>query len=550
MKFGLSIAALAVCSLSSAQSAHFIEVKGVREFSGKLIARPIQHQTLFARGLSAPDVIRIQTNARRVAGRYAVEYVSETDEYILKVPAGLNETAMANKLAKDAAFEYVEPDWTVYPLAIPNDPQHASQWHIGKVKAYDAWSLFTGATTNITVAITDTGVRLDHEDLASRLVLGANSATGTAIPQASGGLVDDINGHGTHCAGIAAASGNNGLGVVGAGWGLKIMPVRVTNSTGGSASISALTAGARWAAENGARVVSTSYSGVSSATVQTTGAYLRTFNTLYCWAAGNSNTNLSTFDHADVTIVGATDSADAKASFSSYGLATDIFAPGVNILSTIRTGTNTYGLMSGTSMATPLAAGIATTITASNPSLNSLEVQTALYQGCDDLGTPGEDVTFGWGRVNLLKSLQYAYNNYTMAPFQIQNIVGSRVSDPISSAIRSDNAYWRGGTGGVIRVWFDPTLLATGSMQIHLEDVVDIMGGGTATVKTASGVTGQTLATFSTSGLETVHLINVPLNAIDPATGDVVIDIIYTANFSGVPRWESRIDKVGLFTRP
>ena len=550
MKRVVALALLAITASSFGQNVQFKEVKGDHEFSGELIARPMPFAALRQSGYSVVEATSARTRVQRAVAPYKVRYIPETDEYVLKVPKGSSENALASKLDRQGAFQYIEPNWTLFPLTIPDDPQVASQWHVAKVQAYDAWTLFTAQSSNMIVAITDTGVRTDHEDLILRLIPGANTATGTAVPQSGGGLVEDINGHGTHCAGIAAASGNNALGVTGMGWGLKIMPVRVTNSTGGSASLTSLTAAARWAAENGARVVSTSYSGVDSASIQTTGAYLRTLNVLYCYAAGNSNTNLSTFDHADVTIVGASDSADAKASFSSYGLAVDVFAPGVNILATLFNGPTSYGLKSGTSMATPLVAGIATTVTASNPILTSMEVQTSVYQGCDDLGTAGEDSTFGWGRVNLNKALRYAYNNYPAGAFQLQNLQGSRTQDPVANANRSDNVYFRGGTGGTIRVSFDPTLLVIGSLEFQYEDAVNIPGGGTVVIKTASGVTGQVLATYSTSPTETVHSITVPLNAIDPGNGDVVLDITYTPAGVATSRWEVLIDQAVLFTRP
>lgn len=418
------------------------EQPGSMEFSGRMIARPLQLNTLLERGFSLEAAQKVRDTAYRNAAYLTLWYVPETDEYIISVPFGSNENVTSRKLMATGAFEYVEPDWIVYPLATPNDPQYPTQWHLPKISAPAAWDLFTG-NASIIVAITDTGVRTDHQDLASQLVSGANSASGTAIPQGSGGAVEDINGHGSHCAGIAGARGNNSVGVSGVSWNVKIMPVRVTNSSGGSSSISALTAGARWAADNGARVISTSYSGVSDAAIQTTGNYIKyTRNGIYCWAAGNDNA-ARTVDHVDVTIVGATDQNDAKASFSAYGIALDVFAPGVSILSTYNSSSSSYNTLSGTSMACPCAAGTAALIMATNPALTGQQVETILYETCTDLTTApggvGNDGYWGWGRVNASAGVRRSYNT---VPFNPTNMIvesGTLTSGGVAQLGASDD---------------------------------------------------------------------------------------------------------------
>jgi subtilisin family serine protease len=311
-----------------------------------------------------------------------------------------------------------------------------------------------------------------------------------------------------------------------------------------------LAAGARWAADNGARVISTSYSGVSSATNQTTGAYLRTKNALYCFAAGNSNTNLSTFDHIDVTVVGATDSNDAKASFSSYGLGTDVYAPGVNIFATIRTNDSSYGNMSGTSMATPMAAGVATMITASNPSLTSNQVETALYQGCDDLGPVGNDTQWGWGRININKSLRYAYNNF---PFPVNAAivnVGNGLGDALNAMNTSDDSYYRVDSDEYVSftLRFDSTLLQVGSMELIYEDRASAAGGTVCII--SSGVNGQKLDTRAVGNSDVLRSISIPNSAIEAGTGDVVLNFTYWPISRTLPTWQASVDRAVLFTRP
>jgi hypothetical protein len=454
MRKYLWVAFAAIAVVGTAQTAaphtYFVEQRGVTEFSGRMIVRPHQVNDLALRGMNWGEIEARRAEARSLVSGITLNYVPETDEYIVKVPLGMNENSLAIHLMSSGDFQYVEPDWTVYPLATPNDAQYGSQWHHTRINSPTAWNHFTG-DGSVIVAITDTGVRLTHQDLSSQLVPGANSATGTAIPQASGGQVNDIHGHGTHCAGIAAARGNNTVGVSGVSWNAKIMPIRVTNSSGGSSSIAALTAGARWAADNGARVVSTSYSGVSSTSVQTTGNYIKfTRNGVYCWAAGNDNV-ARTVDHADVTIVGASTTTDTKASFSAFGIAIDVFAPGVNIHATYNTNDSAYGLMSGTSMACPCAAGLAGLITGTNPLLTAQEVETILYQTCFDLtaapGGVGNDGYWGWGRIDATAAVQRAYNTKPFLANALSIVFGSLTSGGVPQLAASDNQFVKLGEG-------------------------------------------------------------------------------------------------------
>src|SRR5207237_949281 len=152
-----------------------------------------------------------------------------------------------------SAYQYVEPDWICYPQLTPNDPFFGSQWHHATIHSEKAWDVLTGSSS-ITIAITDTGVDHTHPDLMALLVPGYNAVDNLA--ETSGGQTNDVNGHGTHVAGDAAAAGNNGIGVSGVGWNFRIMPIRVSNVSGGGSSSSALSAGARWAADHGAKVIS------------------------------------------------------------------------------------------------------------------------------------------------------------------------------------------------------------------------------------------------------------------------------------------------------
>ncbi len=407
----------------------FREIPGEMEFTGEMIVRPLPLREMVLRTGSVERALVVRAVAMALASRDAYEYVPETDEFTIKLPRGMNENTYARRMMATGYYHYVTPNWRVYPVVVPNDPLYPQQWHHPRINAPQAWDILIGNSSQI-VAVCDTGIDLTHPDLAPNRVPGYNAVD--QLTEGQGGQVNDINGHGTHVAGCAAAIGNNGIGVTGVGWNFRIMMVRVTNSSGGSSSMTVLTRGARWAADNGAKTISVSYSGVSDPAVQTTGQYVKSRGALLLWAAGNSNSNL-TFQWADVVVVGATDSADNKASFSSFGPWV-VFAPGVNILSTTRGGT--YGTMSGTSMATPIANGVAAMIKARFPSWTPDMVQWKLYTTARDLGTAGRDNTFGWGRVDLFAAVS---PGLAALPTSFTILRGARVSGDLNSLLWRDS---------------------------------------------------------------------------------------------------------------
>ncbi len=402
----LSLAGLSAYSLAEplpSGPVRFVERPGVMEFTGRVIVRPVQESAWQSRGVPRELAILLADSARaRVAGQ-AVQYFEEVDEFVLELADGETEQSLADALMSTGEFEYVQPDWLCYPVGVPNDTYYGNQWHHPVIQSPQAWDLSTGDPAFI-CAFVDTGIDIDHPDLASHRVPGFNSVTLT--PEIAGGDVNDINGHGTAVSGTGAAIGDNALGVAGVGWNQRIMMVRTSNSGDGSASASAILAGARWAAENGAKTISASYSGVSSPSVETTGAYIRSLDALLCYAAGNDNTLLGGFDHPNVIVVGATTYGDARASFSNYGPDVDMFAPGVNVWTTTNGGG--YGGVSGTSFSAPMANGALSTIWSANPALSADQVELILFRTCDDLGEPGEDDTFGWGRANVFRGVQAA----------------------------------------------------------------------------------------------------------------------------------------------
>ncbi len=383
----------------------FTEVPGVRQFRGVLVARPVQASGGPRLGLAAQDAEAMRAAAIDELGAFDVlSHFPEVDEYLIRVPEGENENVTAARLMAGGNFEYVEPDWTVFPVGCPNDTNFSQQWHHASniMDSCDAWELETGSSA-IVVAICDTGIRSGHRDLLD------NRRNGYHVPsqkwESEGGPIDDINGHGTACSGCAAATGNNARGVAGVGWGLGHRTMRVTDASSGDASLSNLTLAARRAAEAGDRVASVSYSGVTSSSVNTTGAYLRGLGALLVWAAGNEATVYNGNRNDSVIVVGATDSSDRLASFSNYGSLIDLVAPGVSIRTTSWSGDNSYTYISGTSFSCPITAGLCGLIWSRNPNLSPAQVEQVLRDSCKDLGTPGVDDTFGFGRIDAYQAM-------------------------------------------------------------------------------------------------------------------------------------------------
>ncbi|MYN03971.1 S8 family serine peptidase [Pseudoduganella sp. DS3] len=327
----------------------------------------------------------------QVHGGNKARKLGQSNIHIIELPRG-SERAMVNKLRNNPHFKYAELDRAVPVVLTANDPYLGSEWHINKIGAPAAWDSTQGA--GVTIAILDSGVDAAQPDLVANLVPGYNSYdnnTNTA----------DICGHGTKVAGAAAAATNNGLGVAGVAGQARIMPIRIAflNSGACYAYFSTMASGLTWAADHGAKVANISYASVpSSFAVQSAANYLRSKGGLLFVSAGNYNRDEGFTPTNSMIAVSATTSTDARASFSSYGAFVGLAAPGANIYTTVKGGG--YGGVNGTSFSSPITAAVAALVMAANTTLNPDQVQNILFSTAVDLGTPGRDIYFGYGRVN------------------------------------------------------------------------------------------------------------------------------------------------------
>jgi len=401
---------IGIPSFAADKTVKYEEVPGLKEFSGRMIVRPIQESDWTDRGLDQIQAMARSTKARAIlTAADLIKHVPQTDDFIIRVPAGKTENVVSRALMATGLFQYAEPDWILYPVGTPNDPGFGNQWHhnANRMNSAAGWDLHTG-DPSVSVGICDTGVLTSHQDLLLHRLEGYNAVD--QVWESQGGNIGPVHNHGTRCTGCAAGNGNNGVGISGVGWNLSHRMLRVSNSSTGSAYMSTLQHAARTAVESGDKVASVSYSGADTSSNLTTATYVKSQGGLLVWAAGNDGRNLTygDRDNDDLIVVGATDSSDGLAYFSAYGQFVDVTTPGVSIYTTSSESNSTYAYASGTSFSTPLTAGLVALIWSHNPSLTPNEVENFLKQGCDDLGSSGVDNTFGYGRVDVYTSLDLA----------------------------------------------------------------------------------------------------------------------------------------------
>lgn len=318
-----------------------------------------------------------------------------TRAHLVRVAPGDEATEMA-RLARDPAVAFVERNRLLAPAEMPDDP--VVGYHVTTVGLPEAWDLAHG-DPSVTIAILDSGIDATHPDLAGQLVPGWNFWDNDADTH-------DVFGHGSEVAGVASATTNNGTGVAGAAWGCALMPVRVTNLDGYASLFSILQA-VTWAVDHGARVINLSFEGIHSSTALSSAfAYARGHGCLVVAAGGNGGVYDGSVDQPDVVSVAATDAADRHPSWANHGPYIDLAAPGVAIHTTARGGGT--AVVSGTSFASPLVAGVAALLLSAAPDLTPAELEGLLKSTAADLGATGRDDYFGAGRLDAAAALNAA----------------------------------------------------------------------------------------------------------------------------------------------
>lgn len=375
-------------SASSAAAGEDPEDKPQRFAAGRILVQPYP-------GVSEAHFEQIARNE----GAKGLRRLSESlPVYIMEVPPG-SERSIAARLAHNPRFQFAEVDEMVPPnqvVTTPSDPYYGQEWHLQKIQAPTAWSATQGS--GVTVAILDTGVDGTHPDLAASMVAGYNfydNNTNTA----------DVWGHGTAVAGTVAGIYNNGIGVVGVAPGVRIMPIRISD-TAGVGYWSMIASGLTWAADHGARIANNSYATTGSSAVQSAAQYFYNKGGAVFISAGNDSADPGIANNPYIVTVAATGRDDVRTSWSNYGACVDITAPGIDIYTTTRGGG--YSWWWGTSFSSPVTAGVGALVKAANPALTASQIVNVMTSTADDLGTAGYDVYYGAGRVNAARAVAMA----------------------------------------------------------------------------------------------------------------------------------------------
>ncbi|MDQ0733059.1 S8 family serine peptidase [Arthrobacter sp. B1I2] len=349
--------------------------------------------------------------------------VGSTGAHLITVPAG-KELQLVEALSRNPVVEYAEPDRVVTPAsddtyfsrqyALQNDGQSFTNNFSGQttpeidvaagtkdadVDAVEAWAVTTG--TGMRVAVLDSGVAMDNPDITPKVVARTNFTTSRSN--------DDNYGHGTHVAGIVAATANNGIGVAGVCPACSILAGKILSDTGMGSS-SGLANGINWAVKNGAHVINMSLAVGASTTLETAVNNAWNAGVVLVAAAGNGGNTGMVYPgaYSHVIAVGATDNNDKKASFSTYGTWVDVAAPGVSVFSTFPNHRFTlareynrsqgYDIGSGTSMASPIVAAVAALARSAHPGFTNLDIRAKVESTTDTVGVIGTD--WAHGRVN------------------------------------------------------------------------------------------------------------------------------------------------------
>ncbi len=302
-----------------------------------------------------------------------------------------------------SGVRYAEPELIYHINFNPNDQYWSYQWGPEHIDAPEAWDIQLG-NMDVSIAILDQGVQYTHPDLADRFTstIGYDFVNNDNDPMPT---ADDED-HGTHVAGIAAATINNNLGIAGIAGRCRLISLRICDPSG-SCYLSNEVDALHWAADNGADVINMSLGGDTySASLENACNYAWNQGCLLVAASGNEYADSISYParFASVIAVGALDQDGTRASYSNYGPQLELTAPGTNIFSSAYP--NMYMYMSGTSMATPHVSGVAALVWSQYPSLSNEEVRTLLQNTAEDRGPSGWDQYYGFGCVN-------AYNAVT-----------------------------------------------------------------------------------------------------------------------------------------
>jgi subtilisin family serine protease/PKD repeat protein len=429
--------------------------------------------------LAPGTAVSARASVRNSIGATVIRSVPKLNLEIWKLPPAMHTTdsmvMSLNALSAERDVLYAEPNYIYTAAGLPNDPLFNELWGMhntgqtggtddSDIDAPEAWDVFTGSP-DVIVAVIDTGVDYNHEDLAVNMWRNEDEIPGNGIDDDGNGFIDDIYGydfanndpdpqddhyHGTHCAGIIGAAGNNNIGVAGVTHHVRIMAAKFLDQSG-SGPVSDAVEAIIYAVDNGAMILNNSWGGSAySYALADAIVYANDHGALFVAAAGNNyaDTDMEPFypagyDVPNVMSIAATDHNDYKALFSNWGpTSVDLGAPGENILSTFPG--NQYALLSGTSMAAPHVSGAAALLKGYYPAFSFSDIKTTIMNSVDPV-SPLAGITVTGGRLNVANALFNAIPGWINISGDVQGDIPAGFSAEITVRIdatgRAPGAY-------------------------------------------------------------------------------------------------------------
>lgn len=521
-----------------------------------------------------------QTTPAALAGAETLARVPALGLQRYRLPAAADLAATLARLNADPAVAAAEPNYYRFPHFDPDDPLYVSYaandaapngGYLNRMNMAAAWDLARGHES-IVVAIIDSGLTLDHPDLAGAIWQNPGEIPGDGIDNDGNGYIDDVHGwnfaadnaevndwhgHGSHVGGIAGARFHNGIGIAGVAPKVKLMPLGVFALVNGRAlgtwadEVEAIL----YAVAHGARVINLSLgSSAYSRGEQMAIEYAVQQGVVVVASAGNAGREVYGWPaaHEAAIAVAAVSASDTLASFSSRGDFVDVAAAGMAISSLSRFGG--YVNNSGTSMAAPHVSGVAALILSRNPTLDPGQVRHILQTTATDLGTPGWDMQFGHGRIDAFAALLATpiYTGTLPAPWPLPDPVSiwPELCQEVVQAGDFESgvdASWS--LTGAATITTTPSLAAGGEYALHLVSASGESGAAQQTLHIPASARSATLAfaAYAASGdrgwgsdpaFPGEDLVRAWLAT---TTGDPLLELMRGSNIGAAAAWDQTL---------